>query len=175
MVVWRITVAMTLAAGVPAGVPEIKRIVTLTYWPGVRDGSHRAEREPLRSEVGKLRVGAGSGAGAPRISSRAAGSPGESRQSAPGSPPACSATYRQGQQWGDRFNLTVNIAPGGDWIGTVNASAPQWFQRAWNANIALNNRNTVLVARPNGSGDAFGFTVIHGGNWSWPEITCRPA
>jgi endo-1,4-beta-xylanase len=31
----------------------------------------------------------------------------------------------------------------------------------------------VMTARPNGNGNTFGFTIMHGGNWSWPSISCR--
>ncbi|BAL91158.1 hypothetical protein AMIS_59380 [Actinoplanes missouriensis 431] len=161
-------------------------------------------REPLQRTIQKFLLKTGSHGGAMRISSRAAGnlvewrdwttpvlgsapsspvlsssvpsSSGPSSSPGPSSPSgSCSTTYTQGQQWSDRFNLTVTVTGSSTWIVTASAAAPQRFQNSWNANVTLSNGNTVLGARPNGSGNTFGFTVMHGGNWSWPQISCRVA
>jgi hypothetical protein len=172
----------------PAGAEVYKALgagENLTHGSDVQDGSHcanRAEwREPLPRSIQKFLVGTGNHAAAMRIPSRAAGNLGEWREWATPalggspSPAGCSTTYRQGRQWGDRFNLTVTVSGSDNWIVTVHASAPQWFPNSWNATVTRNNGNTVLVARPNGSGNAFGFTVMHGANWSWPRVSCRVA
>ncbi|MEU4692387.1 cellulose-binding protein [Actinoplanes sp. NPDC023714] len=163
--------------------------------------ANRAEwREPLQRTIQKFLTRTGSHAGAMRISGRAAGNLAEWRDwstpvlgSSPSSPspsspspspsspspspssPAgtCSTTYTQGQQWADRFNLTVTVSGAANWVVTATATSPQRFQNSWNAAVTLTGNNTVLTARPNGSGNAFGFTVMHGGNWSWPAISCR--
>ncbi|MET0495894.1 MAG: polysaccharide deacetylase family protein [Actinoplanes sp.] len=86
---------------------------------------------------------------------------------------SCTATLSAGSQWSDRFNLNVTVTGSSTWIVTANATAPQTFQNSWNAAVTLTNNNRTLTARPNGSGNAFGFTVLHGGNWTWPSVTCR--
>ncbi|GGM98630.1 hypothetical protein FHR83_000367 [Actinoplanes campanulatus] len=165
----------------------------ITYWSDVQDGNHcanRAEwREPLRQNIQKFLLKTGNAAGVMRISSRAAGNLAEWRDwTTPGldgstsptpsasssSPPtgSCSTTYTAGQQWADRFNLTVNVSGGSNWVVTVTARSPQYFQNSWNAATTLSSNNTVLTARPNGSGNSFGFTVMHNGNWTWPAISC---
>ncbi|MEU8242258.1 hypothetical protein AB0C07_28740 [Actinoplanes missouriensis] len=151
----------------------------ITYWSDVQDGTHCANRpewrEPLQRTIQKFLLKTGSYGGAMRISSRAAGNLAEWRDwatpvlgPAPSSPVpsspgpsspgpsspsgSCSTTYIQGQQWADRFNLSVTVTGSSTWIVTATATAPQRFQNSWNATVTLSNGNTVLVARPNGSG-----------------------
>ncbi|WP_203780436.1 hypothetical protein [Paractinoplanes rishiriensis] len=95
--------------------------------------------------------------------------------SAPPTGGACTTTYTPGNQWSDRFNLTVTGTGTTAWVVTVNATAPQTFQNSWSAAVTLTDNNRTLTARPDGSGNSFGFTVLHGGNRNWPAISCRPA
>ncbi|WP_043634168.1 polysaccharide deacetylase family protein [Nonomuraea candida] len=94
----------------------------------------------------------------------------------PTSPPpggACTATISQGQQWGDRFNLSVTVSGSNAWIVTVTMTPPQRVIATWNGSPSWSSGGNVMTMRPNGSGNTFGFTVQHGGNWSWPAVSCR--
>jgi endo-1,4-beta-xylanase len=94
----------------------------------------------------------------------------------PTTPPAggsCTATYAEGQKWPDRFNGQVTVSGAGSWVVTVTLRAPQKIINSWNAAVTLDSTGTVLTARPNGNGNVFGFTVQHGGNWTWPALGCR--
>jgi DNA-binding XRE family transcriptional regulator len=55
---------------------------------------------------------------------------------------------------------------------TVTVSSPQRIIATWNTNATWETAD-VMTARPNGNGNTFGFTIMHGGNWSWPSISCR--
>ncbi|MBB2947975.1 endo-1,4-beta-xylanase [Actinoplanes lutulentus] len=86
-----------------------------------------------------------------------------------GSP--CAASYAEGQKWSDRFNGQVTVTGSNNWTVTVTLASPQRIIATWNAAVSWTSA-TVMTARPNGSGNTFGFTVQHGGNWSWPALTC---
>ncbi|WP_433828687.1 polysaccharide deacetylase family protein [Actinoplanes sp. CA-015351] len=84
---------------------------------------------------------------------------------------SCAATYAEGQKWSDRFNGQVTVTGSNNWTVTVTLTSPQRIIATWNATVSWTS-STVMTARPNGSGNTFGFTVQHGGNWSWPALTC---
>ena len=88
---------------------------------------------------------------------------------------ACTATYSEGQKWADRFNGTVTVTGASTWVVTVTLRSPQRITATWNAAVSWDSTGLVMTARPNGSGNAFGFTVQHGGTWTWPSLTCRTA
>jgi endo-1,4-beta-xylanase len=91
-------------------------------------------------------------------------------------PPAggsCTATYSEGQKWSDRFNGQVTVSGATNWVVTVTVRSPQRIINTWNASVSWDSSGNVMTARPNGSGNSFGFTVQHGGNWTWPSLTCR--
>ena len=88
---------------------------------------------------------------------------------------SCTATYAEGQKWSDRFNGQVTVTGASNWVVTVTLRSPQRVTATWNATVAWDSTGLVMTARPNGSGNAFGFTVQHGGNWTWPSLTCRTA
>ncbi|BBH66357.1 acetylxylan esterase [Actinoplanes sp. OR16] len=95
--------------------------------------------------------------------------PGGTTTPPPGS--GCTATYSEGQKWADRFNGQVTVSGSNNWTVTVTLQSPQRIIATWNASVSWSS-STVMTARPNGSGNTFGFTVMHGGNWSWPSLTC---
>ncbi|MBP2708044.1 polysaccharide deacetylase family protein [Microbispora sp. RL4-1S] len=91
--------------------------------------------------------------------------------SSPGGGGSCTATISPGQQWSDRFNLTVTVSGTSTWVVTVTLQNPQRIINTWSASTSISGN--VMTARPNGSGNAFGFTVQHNGNWTWPSVSCR--
>ncbi|MFI7543605.1 endo-1,4-beta-xylanase [Actinoplanes sp. NPDC049599] len=96
----------------------------------------------------------------------------------PTTPPAggsCTATYAEGQKWNDRFNGQVTVSGTNNWIVTVTVRSPQKIIATWNATVSWDSSGLVMTARPNGAGNTFGFTVQHGGNWTWPSLSCRAA
>ncbi|WP_214413660.1 polysaccharide deacetylase family protein [Sphaerisporangium fuscum] len=95
----------------------------------------------------------------------------------PTTPPGggCTATISPGQQWSDRFNLSVTVSGTGDWVVTVTVTPPQKIIATWNTTATWDGSGNVMTARPNGGGNTFGFTIQHGGNWNWPSVSCRVA
>jgi endo-1,4-beta-xylanase len=95
----------------------------------------------------------------------------------PSSPPpgggSCTATIAQGQQWSDRFNLSVTVSGTNSWITTVTLHSPQKVIATWNGSATWDSTGYVMTMRPNGNGNTFGFTVQHNGNWTWPSVSCR--
>ena len=95
----------------------------------------------------------------------------------------CSATYSEGQKWNDRFNGTVTIRNTGtsaisSWTSNVIVQYPQRIIATWNGTASWPDQYR-MVMRPQGNGylapgasTSFGFTVQHGGNWSWPSVSC---
>ncbi len=84
----------------------------------------------------------------------------------------CTATYSDGQSWPDRFNGQVVVTGSSNWTVTVTVRAPQRIIATWNAAVSWDSTGNVMTARPNGSGNTFGFTVLHGGNQTRPSVTC---
>ncbi|WP_186814892.1 endo-1,4-beta-xylanase, partial [Cellulomonas terrae] len=95
---------------------------------------------------------------------------------------SCTATYSEGQKWGDCFNGTVTIRANSNissWQSTVTVRSPQRIIATWSGSPTWDSSGNVMTMRPNGSGalsagqtTSFGFTVQHGGNWTWPSVTC---
>ncbi|MFS0703999.1 endo-1,4-beta-xylanase [Cellulomonas sp. 179-A 9B4 NHS] len=94
----------------------------------------------------------------------------------------CTATYSEGQKWGDRFNGTVTIRANGNisgWTSTVTVRSPQRIIATWSGSPTWDASGNVMTMRPSGSGAlsagqtaTFGFTVMHGGTWTWPSVSC---
>ncbi len=85
---------------------------------------------------------------------------------------SCSASYSEGQKWNDRFNgnVAVRTSNGGSWTVTVQLQNPQVISAVWGGQASWPAQRTMVVR---GSGNSsFGFTVNHGGNWSWPSLSC---
>nr|WP_203737799.1 endo-1,4-beta-xylanase [Actinoplanes italicus] len=155
----------------------VTRCNGITVW-GVRDtDSWRASGTPLlfngsgQKKAAYDAVLAALNSGQPNPS-QSTGGPSTSPSNPSGG--GCTATYSEGQKWNDRFNGQVTVTGSSNWIVTVTVSSPQRVIATWNTTASWDSSN-VMTARPNGSGNSFGFTVQHGGNWTWPALTCRTA
>ncbi|MFD0318241.1 polysaccharide deacetylase family protein [Streptomyces flavalbus] len=84
---------------------------------------------------------------------------------------SCTATLSAGQQWSDRYNLNVSVSGSNTWTVTMNVPSPARILSTWNINATYPSAQT-LVAKPNGSGNTFGVTIQHNGNWNWPTVSC---
>jgi len=82
----------------------------------------------------------------------------------------CTAQVTAGDSWSDRFNLNVAVSGASNWVVTLNLNNGQTLQNSWNASVSGNSG--TVTARPNGSGNNFGVTVMSNGNTTWPTITC---
>ena len=61
-----------------------------------------------------------------------------------------------------------------NWIVTVTITPPQQISTTWNASVSWDSSGNVMTARPNGSGNSFGFTTMFNGNSSArPSVSCR--
>ncbi|MGW4115712.1 polysaccharide deacetylase family protein, partial [Actinosynnema sp. NPDC004786] len=97
---------------------------------------------------------------------------------------SCTATYRESQRWGDRFNGEVTIragsAPISSWTATVTVTSPQKVSATWNGTPSWDSSGNVMTMKPNGNGSlaagastTFGFTVMANGQWRAPTVSCR--
>ncbi|MDI1463967.1 polysaccharide deacetylase family protein [Catellatospora sp. KI3] len=96
----------------------------------------------------------------------------------------CTATYRETQRWGDRFNGEVTVRAGStaitSWTATVTVRAPQKVSAVWNGSPSWDSSGNVMTVRPSGNGSlpaggstTFGFTVMANGQWAAPTVSCR--
>ncbi|MFC4117752.1 glycoside hydrolase family 11 protein [Nonomuraea zeae] len=90
----------------------------------------------------------------------------------PGNPGGgCTATLSAGQQWSDRYNLNVSVSGSSNWTVTMNVPSPAKILSTWNISASYPS-SQVLTARPNGSGNNWGVTIQHNGNYTWPSVSC---
>ncbi|GAA2706331.1 polysaccharide deacetylase family protein [Actinoplanes palleronii] len=95
----------------------------------------------------------------------------------PTTPPqsgSCTATISAGQQWSDRYNLSVAVTGSSSWTVTLNIPSPAKVIATWNTAATWPSAQQ-MVAKPNGSGNTFGVTIQTNGNWTWPSATCATA
>jgi endo-1,4-beta-xylanase len=83
----------------------------------------------------------------------------------------CTATLSAGQSWSDRYNLNVAVSGSNNWTVTMNVPSPAKIIATWNISASYPS-SQVLTAKPNGSGNNFGVTIQHNGNWTWPTVSC---
>ncbi|TDC84797.1 1,4-beta-xylanase [Nonomuraea deserti] len=89
----------------------------------------------------------------------------------PGKPGGCTATLSAGQQWSDRYNLSVSVSGSSNWTVTMNVPSPAKIIATWNVSATYPS-SQVLSARPNGNGNNWGVTIQHNGNHTWPSVSC---
>ncbi|MEO3885481.1 glycoside hydrolase family 11 protein [Nonomuraea sp. B5E05] len=89
----------------------------------------------------------------------------------PGNPGGCTATLSAGQQWSDRYNLSVSVSGSSNWTVTMNVPSPARIIATWNISATYPS-SQVLNARPNGNGNNWGVTIQHNGNHTWPSVSC---
>ena len=87
---------------------------------------------------------------------------------------SCTATMVAGTVFGDRYNTTVNVTGATNWIVTVTITAPQKISSTWSAAVSWDSSGNIMTAKPNGSGNSFGFTTMFNGNsTARPRVSCR--
>jgi peptidoglycan/xylan/chitin deacetylase (PgdA/CDA1 family) len=88
-----------------------------------------------------------------------------------GSGGSCTATLSAGQQWSDRYNLNVSVSGSSNWTVTMKVPTPEKISSTWNVSASWTDSQT-MIAKPNGSGNTFGVTIMTNGNWTWPTVSC---
>jgi endo-1,4-beta-xylanase len=142
----------------------VARCMGITVW-GVRDSdSWRSGESPLLFDGGGNKKAAYNSV----LTALNAGGGGGN----PGGGGACTASLVPGTVFGDRYNTTVNVTGSTTWVVTVVLTSPQTIQSSWNAAVTVNSNG--LTARPNGSGNSFGFTTFFNGNsGARPTASCQ--
>lgn len=83
----------------------------------------------------------------------------------------CTATLSAGSKGSNWYNLNVSVTGSNTWTVTVNMVSPSVVYSTWNVSASWPSQY-VMVAKPNGSGNNWGFTVSPNGQWTWPSVSC---
>jgi endo-1,4-beta-xylanase len=84
----------------------------------------------------------------------------------------CTASLSAGQSWGDRYNLNVAVSGSNNWTVTMNVPSPEKISSTWNTSASWDSSGQVMTAKPNGSGNNFGVTIMKNGSTTWPTVSC---
>jgi endo-1,4-beta-xylanase len=83
----------------------------------------------------------------------------------------CNASLSVSQTWGDRYNVSVTVSGSTAWTVTMNIPSPERVSTIWNTSATWPS-SQVMVAKPNGSGNTFGATIMANGNFAVPTVSC---
>jgi endo-1,4-beta-xylanase len=83
----------------------------------------------------------------------------------------CTATLSAGSKGSNWYNLNVSVSGTNNWTVTVNMVSPSVVYSTWNTSASWPSQY-VMVAKPNGNGNNWGFTVSPNGQWTWPSVSC---
>ena len=104
-------------------------------------------------------------------SSSSSGGGGGSSGGGGGSSGGCTATLSAGSKGSNWYNLNVSVTGSSTWTVTVKMVSPAVVYSTWNVSASYPSQY-VMVAKPNGSGNNWGFTVSPNGQWTWPSVSC---
>ncbi|GAA2219412.1 hypothetical protein GCM10010413_07330 [Promicromonospora sukumoe] len=83
---------------------------------------------------------------------------------------SCTVSVTRGQEWSDRFNVSLAVSGTSTWRVSIQTQGSQSLQNSWNATVS--GSTGTLTATPNGNGNSFGITLYKNGNTSLPTATC---
>ncbi|MEV0891244.1 endo-1,4-beta-xylanase [Promicromonospora sp. NPDC050262] len=82
----------------------------------------------------------------------------------------CTVSVTRGQEWSDRFNVSLAVSGSSTWRVSIQLQGSQSLQNSWNATVS--GSTGTLTATPNGAGNNFGITLYKNGNTTLPTATC---